>query len=189
MTVTLLSTAGLRQHVETDLPDTALQLILDSEEAEIIRRYGPHATATDVLSGGEWFPLQMAGLSGVTGWLVLNRPAVSIVSIVQTTFDQSLVLAAGDYTLWPGGRLEREGFGPNPASWWGEQVVVTYVPVDMTAQRALVLVQLCKLALAFTGLKSESVGGGDHSETTADYTVEREKALRSLAPRGGFVIA
>ena len=65
--------------------------------------------------------LQMAGLSGVTGWLVLSRPAVSIVSIVETTFDVSLALTTGDYTLWPGGRLEREGFGPNPGSWWGNR--------------------------------------------------------------------
>lgn len=186
MTATLLSVVELRQHIETDLPDTALALIMESEEAEIVRRYGPHATATDVLSGGEWFPLQMAGLSGVTGWLVLSRPAVSIVSIVETTFDVSLALTTGDYTLWPGGRLEREGFGPNPGSWWGESVTIVYIPVDMTAQRALVLVQLCKLALTFTGLKSESIG--DYSATSADYQVEREKALRSLAPRT-FVFA
>lgn len=188
MTAPLLTATQLRQHVESDLPDAALALILESEEAEIVRRYGPHATATDVLSGGEWFPLQMAGLSGVTGWLVLSRPAVSIVSIVETTFDVSLNLAAGDYTLWPGGRLEREGWGPNPASWWGEQVVVTFVPVDMTAQRTLVLVQLCKLALQYTGLKSESVGG-DYSATTADYSTERNRILGSLAPRGNFVMA
>lgn len=188
----LLTAAQLREHVETDLPDTALDRIILAEEGEIVRRYGPHATAAETLQGGDEF-------------LVLARAAASITAVTETIGLTDTVLAADDYRLWPGGRLQRRADGTtgsfqpnvmggvidtlNVTPRWGDRVAVTYVPVDETAQRTLVLVQLCKLAIQYSGLKSESVGGGDHSETTADYPVEREKLLRSLRPRGGMIFA
>jgi hypothetical protein len=175
VTATLLSVAGLRQHIETDLPDTALQQVLDAAEDEITRRYGAHATASELLTGNG-------------SWLVLARAAVSITSITETIAFTDTALAADDYRLWPGGRLERRIDGTHGRMFWGDRVAVTYVPVDQTAQRTLVLVQLCKLAIQYSGLKSESVGG-DHSETTADYPAERERLLRSLAPHGGMAFA
>ena len=166
----LLNVAELREHVQTDLPDAALQRVLNAEENEIVRRYGPHAEATEMLRGGDRL-------------LFLTRPAVSVSEVVETAGVVATVMDATDYRLWDGGRcLERLTTGPNPSVYWAERVRVTYTPVDQTTQRKLVLVQLVKLALAYSGLRSESVGG-DYSASTLDYVAEREKLLQSLAPR------
>jgi hypothetical protein len=171
MTATLLTVAQLHEHLETDLPDSALQRILDAEESEIVQRYGAHATASETLQGqGEW--------------LVLSRPAASITSITETIGDDVTPLAADDYLVWGGSRLSRMGDGTHPAWTWADQVAVVYTPLDQVAQRTLVLVNLCRLAIGYTGLASESVGSGDHSETALIYSQERERLLRSLSPRG-----
>jgi hypothetical protein len=171
MAATLLTPATLRAHVESDLSDAALQLILDASEAEIISRGGPHATATEVVVG-------------VGSQAFLSRPAASFTTVTEVLGATSTVLAANDYRLWFGGQiLERLADGTNPSATWGDRVTIVYVPASQVAQRTLVLVQLAKLAIAFSGLKTEGVGGGDHSETTLDYTAEREKLLRSLVQR------
>ena len=176
-TATLLTVTELRQHVETDLLDAALQRYLDANETEIIRRYGPHATATETLRGG-------------SAWLLLSRDALSITAVTETVLETATTLAADDYELWHGGAsLWREQDGTHTRWAWGDEVTVVYVPVDTSAQRTAVLVKLCVLDVQYSGLKSESIGGGDHGETTADYPTERERLLRSLAPRGGFVFA
>lgn len=178
----LLTVAQLRAHVETDLDDTALQAILDSEEGEIVKRYGAHASATELLRGGERL-------------LFLTRPAASITSVteeVDGVFAEPsvTVLAADDYRIWQGGRyLERLTTGTNPRLYWGDRVTVVYTPADETAQRTLILVNLCKLAIRYTGADSESVGAGDYSARERDYAAERTKLLRQLAPRGGIVFA
>jgi len=177
MTATLLTPAQLREHVETDLSDGALQRILDSEEAEIVGRYGAHATASEMLAG-DHKPL-----------LILARDAASITAITETVADVDTALAADDYRLWPGGRLERLSDGTHPASTWGDRVAVTYVPADQVAQRSLVLVNLCKLALEYRGLKSEAIGSGDYQMTAQEYNAERNRLLGSLAPRGGLWFA
>lgn len=172
----LLTVAQLREHVQTDLSDAALQRILDAEEGEIVRRYGSHTEASETLQGGDRL-------------LFLNRPAASIGEVVETVGVGDTVLDAADYRLWDDGRyLERLTTGANPSLYWAERVTVTYVPADQSAQRRLVLVQLVKLALAYAGLRSESVGG-DYSMSTLDYVAEREKLLQSLAPRGGVLFA
>lgn len=166
----LLTVGELREHLETDLPDEALLRIVTAEEAEIIRRYGAHATAAETLPGnGEW--------------LILERTATSITTVTEIDADVTTVLAANDYRLCQGRQMERLHTGANPRSFWAPLVTVAYVPVDMTAQRKLALVQLATLAAKYTAMKSESVGGGDYSGTSLDYTIERERLLRSLAGR------
>lgn len=175
MTATLLTVDELREHLETDLADAALQRILDAEEAEIIQRYGPHATATETLSGNGTL-------------LILARTPLTITSITETYETTTTTLAADDYRLWPGGRIERSVYGTNPASYWSPVATVTYVPVDMTAQRRGCLIRLATLAVAYRGVKAESVGSGDYSMTAQDYTTEREKLLRSLAGRKLWIV-
>ena len=172
MTATLLTVGELREHLETDLSDEALQRILNAEEAEIVRRHGPTATQAETLDGGETL-------------LFLSRTASSITSVVETESDNltQTTLASDDYRLLPAGKVERLVTGTNPASYWAHLVTVTYVPEDQAAQRRLVLVQLAMLAAKYNAMKSESVGGGDYSGTSLDYTLERERLLRSLSGR------
>ncbi len=171
----LLTVTQLREHLETDLGDDALQRILDAEEGEIVRRYGSPALASEMLEGGDT-------------WLVLERTPASITSITETVGDVDTVLAADDYRLWSGGRLQRLADGTNPHSDWGDRATIVYVPRDESAQRTLALIQLCKLAVAYQGVKVHSVAG-DYSETAQEYNLERERLLRSIAPRSGMVFA
>ena len=56
-------------------------------------------------------------------------------------------------------------------------------------QRTLVLVNLCKLAIRYTGAESESVGTWDYLSREKNYVEERNRLLRQLAPRGGLAFA
>jgi hypothetical protein len=175
MTATLMTVSQIREHLETDLTDEALQRILNAEEAEIVQRYGAHATATEMLPGdGEW--------------LVLERTLSTITSVTEIADSVSTVLATNDYRIWPKGKLERLVTGTNPRTYWAPVVTVVYVPEDATAQRRGVLIRLVTLAAKYAGLKSESVGSGDYSMSSMDYTAEREALLRSLASRKIWVV-
>lgn len=177
MTATLLTVGELREHLETDLSDEALQRILDAEEAEIVRRHGSTATQSETLQGDEKL-------------LFLSRTATAITSVVETESDNltQTTLAANDYRLLPAGKLERLVTGTHPRSWWTQLVTVGYVPEDQGDQRRMVLVQLAMLAAKYTAMRSESVGGGDYSGTSLDYALERERLLRSLAGRKMWVV-
>ena len=175
MTATLLTVSQMREHLETDLTDEALQRILNAEEAEIVSRYGAHATATEMLPGdGEW--------------LILERTPSTITSVTEIADNVSTVLATNDYRIWPKGKLERLNTGTNARTYWAPIVTVVYVPEDATAQRRGVLIRLVTLAAKYAGLKSESVGSGDYSMSSADYTAEREALLRSLASKKIWVV-
>ena len=170
-TATLLTPTELRDHIQTDLVDLALQRVLDAEESEIIRRYGAHASQTEMLTGGN-------------ARLGLSRQAASVTSVTEVASEVTTVLAADDYRLWYGTSLERLMTGTNPRQYWGDRVTVVYVPTERNAQRTLALVNLCKLTLAYEGVKSQSIGQSDYSMTAMDYRQERERILRSLASRG-----
>jgi len=172
----LLTVAQIREHVETDLPDDALQRIIDSEDAEIIRRFGAAATQTETLRGGE-------------SYVFLSRLVSTITSISEEVSGTTTTLATDDYDLWWNQALERDDSGTNARSTWGDRVTVVYVPQTTTAQRKLLLSQLCQLAARYNGVQSESVGGGDYSATSADYQRERERLFRKLEPRGGVFLA
>ena len=172
----LLTLAQMREHVETDLSNDALQRIIDAEDAEIVQRFGQPTAQTDVLRGGN-------------PRLFLSRLASTITSINETVGDTTTTLAADDYEIWWNQELDRCADGANGRSTWGDRVTVVYVAQTMTAQRTAVLTQLVQLAVRYNGVQQESVGSGDYSATSADYQRERERLLRKLAPRGGVFLA
>lgn len=170
-TATLLTPTQLRDNVQTDLVDSAIQRVMDSEESEIVRRYGAHASQTEMLTGGN-------------ARLGLSRQAASVTTVTEVASEVTTALAADDYRLWHGGILERLMTGTNPRQHWGDRVTVVYVPTERNAQRTLALVNLCKLAIAYEGVKSQGVGASDYTMTALDYRQERERILRGLASRG-----
>ncbi len=170
--MTLLTLTELREHIETDLVDDALQRLLDAEDEEILRRCGA--------------PLSQTQSFAVTTQtqLFLTRPASVLLTVTETdTAGVTTTLAATDYELWWGQAVERV------TGTWGPRVTVVYTPRDTTAQRIGVLIQLVQLALRYSGVQSESIGGGDYSATYLDYQRERERLLGRLAPRGGVFLA
>lgn len=167
--MSLLTIAEARALISTSLDDVQLQAVIDREEAWMIRAYGAHYTAllsvTETLAGGK------------NKSLYLRRPIGSVTSI---TADEA-VLDSDDYRVWGDeGRIERLPAG----SRWGEEaIVVVYTPQDDNALRKSALIDLLRLTLNRSGLKSESVAG-EYSYTAFENTEEeRARVMRTL----GFV--
>lgn len=168
----LLTLADVREHIETDLVDPALQRIMDSEEAEIDVRFGAVGVETDDLEGGEreLFP---------------SRPILTVTSLDETIIDSNgsevtTTLDPTDFKILNDGRvLLRQIDGVNPENVWGERIKLIYTPKDTTLRRVGVFIDLIKLALANNGLKVE--WSGDYrAEQKFDYQDEREKILNRL---------
>ena len=49
--MSIVTPAQIKEHVQTDLVDAAIQRLLDDADAEIIRRLGPAATQVDMRDG------------------------------------------------------------------------------------------------------------------------------------------
>lgn len=189
----------LKERVESDLSDPELQSILDEATAAITDRYGvPGAEITVTLEGHR-------------RTLDLVRPAAAITSISETRWGtDAIVLADDDWRLEHGGRtLRRLDTGTNPYwSWWrdaddrwrgwGRLVTVTYTTLDDSAQRDEVALKLAILAIEYEGVVERTVGDvrttkGARSwqpgQSPLVYSDERERLLRSLAPRKGLLFA
>lgn len=171
-----LTIAMLKEHVETDLSDAAIQRLIDSAEEEIVAKFGAKDSAIEVFNE--------VSLSHV---VFLPRRASSITSVSEdvivggdiTTTD----LEADDYRLELGGRaLRRLSSGSNPRSRWGDQITVTYVPESDANRRLDVTIDLVKLAIQYKGLDSEKVG--DYSATMSKYEAKRAAALNRLTSWG-----
>lgn len=172
----LLTVTQIREHVETDLGNDALQRIIDSEDGEITRRFGAATTQTETLKGGE-------------SYVFLSRLVSSITSVTEEVNETTTTLAVDDYDLWWNQAIERDSDGTNGRSTWGDKVTVVYVPQTTTPQRTLLLIQLVQLAVQYRGVQSASIGSGDYSATYHDYQRERERLFRKLEPRGGVFLA
>ena len=171
--MSLLTVAEARALLKTGLNDADLQRIIDREEAWVVRNFGAHyvdANTTVV----ETLTLDTAGES-----LFLRRVAGSLSSIVE----DGVTLVAADYRLWAGqGRIERLPAGTK----WLPRVVITatYKPYDDREQRKEAIIDLARLTLERTAMKSESIAG-EYSYTAWEggWDAERVKVMRRL----GFV--
>ncbi len=167
--MSLLTIGEVRALISTGMDDAQLQAVIEREEAWLIHAYGPHYAAglsvTETLAGR-----QMRSL-------YLRRPIATVTSI---TVDGALV-DSGNYRMWGNeGRIERLPAG----SRWGEEaIVVVYGPQDDNALRKGALIDLLRLTVSRSGLKSESVAG-EYSYTAFENTdEERSRVMRRL----GFI--
>lgn len=158
----ILTADEVREHIETDLVDDALQRIIDAADAEIIRKLGALDSQTDVLQGG-------------SRYLHLSRKASAITAVSERYNIEMLgltvvPLAADDYRLLADGRrIERLQAGTNGASCWQGEVEIESTPADAgLAERKALLVKLVQLDLQYSGLDSQSVG---------DVTVKQKSDL------------
>ncbi len=177
----LLTAAGVRRHVETDLDDAALQRVIDRLDAELAQRAGPH--------GG---PL-VETLAG--GWpsVFLRRPIERVTRVregARIETGTAALRADEDYRVWPAqGRIERlapgavlggpaiDGGGPR----FAPLVEVSYEPVDDREPRRRVLLELVRLDLAQSGRAAESAGE-DYRYQGLDYRAHREALLAEARP-------
>jgi hypothetical protein len=167
--MSLLTVDEIRQHVETDLGDTALGRLIDDADGEIIDRLGALASQVEVIPGGEKY-------------IVIARKAISITAIVERIRETDYALGADDYTLLSDKRrVQRLQGSTVPSIWWQGLVTITYVPVDETIPRKRLLVDLVRLSASYTALSS--VGVGDVRMTNLDYQAERDKLFETLLGR------
>jgi len=161
----------LREHVETAMPDTALERILASCELAIAQWAGPLSFDEDdqVVDVTE-----SVSAPGRTLLLVRQAPTAitSVVDIhggIESDVDPSDVRTEGRY-------LRRLAM-----ALWGERTTVTYTPTDDSAVRRTVLVQLVQLELNVQpGMAAQ--GAGPWSETYGKYLRQRNELLRAIRP-------
>ena len=177
---TLLSATELREHIETDLEDSALDRYNDDADSDVILRYGPVATESQVFDiNPNDYPF------GRDVFLNLKRKAASITSITEQVLNETpVVLDATDYQLLEGSRIERLDTGVNARNLWGQRVTVTYAPVDTTAKRKGVIIALVKLDVNYDGFGEER--SGDHWAKTENYNADREAVFKRLEPSPSF---
>lgn len=165
-----ITVAELRSHFETDLADGALQSLLGTAAQEIESAAGSHASHTDYYAAPD------------SRVLVLRRPAASITSVHERVYGAETVLTSADWRMAYGREMLRLNTGPNPRTWWGDEVIIVYVPVSDLAVRRRVQIDLCKLSLQYSGAASEKAG--DYSVTLSDdYQAERDRLLSALTAR------
>ena len=166
MASTLITVGQLREHVETDLSDEALERLIDSADAEIIRAYGPH--------DGERTVTLYPVLRQSPYLLTLPSPAANVSLITEGTDDT----VSADYTVEYNGRVLLKS-----KSRWLPPVDVTYTPVADNPRRIMALIDLVKLEVQYSGLASERVGSYQSNSALSDgntMLVERNRILSRL---------
>jgi len=164
--------AEVRARVETDLDDATLQTIIDAEIESLEREVGgATAVQTSLASGLRVF--------------TLNRKPASITSIAErrTEFTDPVVLSANDYRMVGNYQLRRLTDGDNPATCWGQEVVVTYAPDIDQNLRDRIVFDLVQIAVEFRAFETEEVGDHKRSETQGAFK-ERRRVLLAQAHEG-----
>jgi hypothetical protein len=166
----LLTVAQLREHVETSLPDTALDRILAACEQAIATWAGPLEVDEDGVVADVSERLWAPGRT----LLRLHQLPVAVTSVTDVVNGTETVLDPSAYRLE--GRLLRRLGGT-----FGEWTTVVYTPTDDSATRRAVLVQLCQLELNVQpGMASQGAGGWSESYRT--YLRQRDELLRAIRP-------
>lgn len=163
----LVSVAEVRALVKTNKADADLQAIIDREDAAIVRYCGPH-----YVDATTSFTKRFYG----TGEGSLFLPQ-RILAVETVTEDGVLLDPAEDYRVWSDqGRVQRL-----PVGWyWGDVVDVKYVPQDDREERKAVIIELVRLALEHTAMKSESIAG-EYNYSAPDWEVERAALIRRIS--------
>ena len=171
--MSLVSPADIRVQIKTSLTDEALQMIINRTEADVIRRCGPHYDPdVPVVETVEGSVRSIQFLERGVRTLFVRRPISSVISIVE----DDLELTTADYRVWAEqGRIQRLPLGLT----WGLVNVVTYQPEDDSELRKEVIIELVRLALERTALRSESVGG-EYSYSAPEWEAERVRLMRRL---------
>lgn len=167
---TLVSVEQVRQRVQTAASDVTIQDILDTEEAELIRRYGAHGDGSATVTETH---------TPTNGQLFLQRPIATLTSVTEAASlgATGTALTSTQYQLWAKqGRIERLPRGVS----WGAAVTVVYAPADDRAKRRRVIIELVRLALEQTAMQAESVAG-EYSYTAGDFETQRRNLYRSLS--------
>lgn len=169
-----LTTTEVREHVQTDIADTALQRIIDAEHEDMVYHYGELGSQTERFDSG-----------GREKVIYPNRRVASIQSVkeIDKSSGDEVTLSANDYVVIPSGmRIDRLPTGDHASTYWRGTVEVEYTPYDDAKRREGVLIDLVKLALQWGGTDSERLP--DYSSTRSrEYQTQRMLLMRRLGGR------
>ncbi len=161
----LVSPADVKALVNTSMLDATLQTVIDRVEAQITERIG--APQVDGYITEITKTLRGEGCS-----LFLPTEIYAVVSIVEDT----VTLDTDQYQTWGGGVIERLPEG----SIWGDRCVVTYKPADDRAKRSQVIIDLVRLVIERTAMKSENIAGEYSYTAPNNWDAEFRKAIKRL---------
>ena len=165
--MSLVIPTDVKALINTSLSDANLQTVIDRVEAQITARIGAPQTdayATEVVK------TMRGDEDGL--YLFLPTEIYSVTSILEDT----IALTSDQYQTWAGGVIERLP----ERSHWGDRCVVTYKPTDDRLVRAQVIIDLVRLVIERTAMKSESIAG-EYSYTAPDnWDAEFRKAMKRL---------
>ena len=159
----LLTAAQLQDHLDTGLSTVALQRVLDSVDADIIRACGPH--------DGE--RIEVVTPQKTDPWLAWVSAPIASVASVTTRAGNSEPETVTEYEVR--GAAVRRSTGA-----WRQYVTVTYTPYSTNALREMATINLTRLELERLGYAAEREG--NLVVTAAHYARERREILRSVAP-------
>lgn len=166
--MSLVLPATVKALVKTSLSDADLQVIIDRIEAQITARIGEPQTdamATEVTKT----------LRGEGFYLFMTTEIHAVVSIVE----DETTLSSDEYQTWSGGVIERLPSESN----WGDRVVVTYKPTDDRLKRAQVIIDLVRLVIERTAMRSESIAGEYSYTAPEDWDAQFNRAMKRLTFR------
>lgn len=156
--MSLLTLTELKDHIETDLPDDALQIVLDNADAEVIRLGGDHA-----LPRVQTFRIGDIAPNGSSR--IELRWAADLVTAVTEDGDN---VAESDYHLELNGRmLVRDN------KLWSPPVVASYQRVDDISQRKMVIIDAVRLHLDYSLSQMTSIGNDEYQIQYRMYHEER----------------
>jgi len=176
----LLTVSELRALVSSPLDDTQLSTIISWVEAEITNAIGAayvdsSTTITETVRG-----------QGKN--IFVKRPIESVSSVteyasLQDTTGTSLTENEEFYVWNDEGRIERIGRVLG-TSGWGAYVQVAYVPRDDREKRKRAIVDLVRVVLSQTALKSENVSGAFSYQAPENWEAEFRRVMRRLSFTG-----
>ncbi len=148
--MTILSATQLREHIETDLGDTALDRLAAAAESLIEAVIGPVSARTDDLKGG-------------VKRIYTTAAVTTITSIKERDFadDDQVTLSANDWRKEAGFRFIRLNNGDNARELWAEEVEIIYAPEVDTGMIQGVQITLVKQAVVYSGAQRETFGDVD----------------------------
>ena len=163
--MSLVSTAEVRALVNTSMPETSLQAVIDRIDAQVTGRVG--APPTDLMTTTITKTFRGEGF-----FLFAPTEIYAVVSISE----DGNALASSEYQQWAGGVIERL---PHE-SYWGDRMTVVYKPADDRLLRTQVIIDLVRLTIERTAMKAESIAG-EYSYTAPDnWDAEFKSAMRRL---------
>ena len=166
----LLTVPQAREHVQTGLTDSALERVIDGEDAYIRRQVGEH-DPSGALTHEEEEPGE---------YVNLPRPAASVSSVsIEYFLGGAYTVPTSYYRLTNGGRTVRLIY-PYIFDLGSQysRAVITYDPEPENAERRAALIELVRLAVQDTGLAEER--DDTYNYTAKDRLMARKQIIAPL---------